>query len=67
MTSLSEGNSLEMSWVILWRWWADINGNGADVSKPRMDRISWRMSTLSFLVMGDDCSRSKAGMLFCPR
>jgi hypothetical protein len=56
-----------MSWASEFRCFDDMSGNGAEVSSPRIGRISCRMSTRSVLSVGDDCSLSKAGMLFCPR
>lgn len=43
-----------------------MRGNGAELSRPRMERISRRMSPLSVLSLVPDCSRSNAGILFWP-
>lgn len=73
MTSRSDGNSDEMSCVSLSRWRDDMRGKGAESSRPKMERMSWRMvstpspSRPGVCVAGEPCSRSRAGMLFWPR
>ena len=57
-----------MSWVSLSMWREDIKGNGAVLSSPNMERMSWRMvSTLFWGSFGEACSRRRAGILFWPR
>lgn len=54
-----------MSAVNLSRCLEDMRGKGAELSSPRIDRMSWRMwSTPSGWLFGADCSLSRAGMLF---
>jgi hypothetical protein len=65
MTSRSEGSSDEMSDVSLSRCREDISGKGAELSSPRRERMSWRITFASCGSL-DVCSLSRAGMLFCP-
>ncbi len=65
ITSRSEGNSEEMSEVILSRWREDISGKGAELSRPSKERMSWRIPLASWGSV-DVCSLSRAGMLFWP-
>lgn len=68
MTSRSDGSSADMSWVIRSRCRADISGNGAVLSSPRMERMSWRIvSTPCSGSLGEACSLKSAGMLFWPK
>ncbi len=55
-----------MSEVSLLRWREDINGNGAELSRPKRDCMSWRITLTSCGSLVEVCSRSKAGMLFWP-
>jgi hypothetical protein len=64
MTSRSDGSSEEISDVSLLRWRADISGNGAELSRPRRDRMSWRITFTSSGLLVAVCSRSRAWMLF---
>ncbi len=65
ITSRSDGNSEEMSEVILSRWREDINGKGAELSRPSKERMSWRIPLASWGSV-EVCSLSRAGMLFWP-
>lgn len=68
ITSRSDGSSAEMSAVSFSRWREDISGKGAELSRPKMERMSCRMlSTPAWRSLGEVCSLSRAGMLFCPR
>jgi len=55
-----------MSAVNLFRCREDINGNGAELSRPKRERMSWRMTLTSSGSLVEVCSFSRAGMLFWP-
>lgn len=67
ITSRSDGSSDEISCANFWRWCDDMRGKGAEVSRPSIGRISCRMSIRSLRSVGDDCSRRRAGIEFCPK
>lgn len=68
ITSRSDGSSAEMSAVSFSRWREDMSGKGAELSRPKMERMSCRMlSTPAWRSLGEVCSLNRAGMLFCPR
>lgn len=68
ITSLSEGNSVVMSSVSFSICLGDMRGKGADVSSPKIDRMSCRMCVdSSCCSVAGSCSLRMAGMLFCPR
>lgn len=66
MTSRSEGSSDETSEVSLSRWREDMSGKGAELSSPRRERMSWRISLTSWGSFAAVCSLRRAGMLFWP-
>lgn len=65
ITSRSEGSSDEISDVSLSRWRDDISGKGAELSNPRRERMSARISLASWGSL-EVCSRSSAGNEFWP-